>query len=158
VSFILLSGMALQLEGENYFGNGNANIPHASVNVSSEAFRLSDYTQPLALWLLQSKASSFLMGIEPSRLPNPRPTCEWLGPFEPGPWNVARFNAGARRLAPEGPALLSTPQELAEMMREGGSSGNGTCSNRVRLRVNEATQGWQDAVETHSKLEARFTV
>jgi uncharacterized caspase-like protein len=47
VSFVYLSGYGLQLEGENYFVPTDANIAR-DVNVSSEALRLSDYTEPLA--------------------------------------------------------------------------------------------------------------
>src|SRR6267378_1009447 len=127
VSFIYLSGYGLQLEGENYFVPTDANIAR-DANVSSEALRLSDYTNPLA---------------------------SGLALVEPDPGTLIAFNAAPGTVAPDeaGP-YSSYAQALAEMMREGGLPVT-DLFNRVRLRVNDATKGAQVPWNA-SKLEAPF--
>src|SRR3982075_1503798 len=154
VSFIYLSGYGLQLEGENYFVPTDANIAR-DANVSSESFRLSDYTKPLAA--LGIKASIVVLDgarASPFAKSGP-PLASGLAIVEPDPGTLIAFNAAPGTVAQnEAGPYSSYAQALAEMMREGGLPVT-ELFNRVRLRVNETTKGAQVPWNA-SKLQAPF--
>lgn len=140
VAFVYLSGYGLQLEGENYFVPIDARIAH-DTDIPVEALRLSDYTRPLAA--LRLKAS--IVVLDAAR-PHPfaasgQPLAGGLALTEAEPGMLIAFNAMPGTVATETPdAYGSYARALAEMLREGGLP-LPAVFDRVRLRVNEMTQG-----------------
>jgi uncharacterized caspase-like protein len=152
VAYIYLSGYGLQLEGENYFVPIDAQIA-SDANVSSEALRLSDFTKPLAA--LHLKANVVVLDIARA---NPfarqgNPLTGGLALVEPDPSTLIAFNAAPGTIAPDeaGP-YSSYAQALAETSREGAVSLDEVFT-RVRLRVNQTTNGAQVPWQA-SKLQA----
>src|SRR5258707_773585 len=152
VSFIYLSGYGLQLEGENYFVPTDANIAR-DVNVSSEALRLSGNTKPLAA--LGIKGSIVVLDgarANPFAKSGP-PLASGLALVEPDPGTLIAFNAAPGTIAPDEAGPYSAyAQALAEMTREGGVTLDEVFT-RVRLRVNQTTNGAQVPWQA-SKLQA----
>lgn len=148
VAYIYLSGYGLQLEGENYFAPIDAQIA-ADANVPSEALRLSDYLKPLAA--LHLKASIVVLDLARA---NPyaksgTPLTGGLALVEPDPNTLIAFNAAPGTVGPnEAGPYSAYAQALAEISREGGV-GIDEVFTRVRLRVNQLTNGaevpWQSA-------------
>jgi uncharacterized caspase-like protein len=148
VAYIYLSGYGLQLEGENYFAPIDARIA-TDANVSSEALRLSDFTRPLSA--LHLKASVVVLDMARA---NPfakqgNPLTGGLALVDPDPNMLIAFNAAPGTVAPDeaGP-YSSYAQALAAITREGGIPLDEVFT-RVRLRVNQTTNGaqvpWQTA-------------
>jgi uncharacterized caspase-like protein len=148
VAYIYLSGYGLQLEGENYFAPVDAQIA-SDANVPSEALRLSDYLKPLAA--LHLKASIVVLDLARA---NPyaksgTPLTGGLALVEPDPNTLIAFNAAPGTVGPnEAGPYSAYAQALAEISREGGV-GIDEVFTRVRLRVNQLTNGaevpWQSA-------------
>ena len=142
VAYIYLSGYGLQLEGENYFVPIDARIA-SDANVSSEALRLTDFTRPLsALHLKASVVVLDLARADPfARQGNP--LSGGLALVDPDANTLIAFNAAPGTIAPDeaGP-YSSYGQALAESSREGGIPLDEVFT-RVRLRVNQTTNGAQ---------------
>lgn len=152
VAYIYLSGYGLQLEGENYFAPVDARIAN-DASVSAEALRLSDYLRPLSA--LHLKAVVIVLDLARA---NPfarsgNPLTGGLALVEAEPGTLVAFNAAPGTIAPDESGPYSAyAQALAEISREGGLSIDDAFA-RVRLRVNQITNGGQ--VPWHaSKLQA----
>src|SRR6516164_7475754 len=151
VAYIYLSGYGVQLEGENYFVPVDARIAN-DASVSAEALRLSDYLRPLSA--LHLKAVVIVLDLARA---NPfarsgNPLTGGLALVEAEPGTLIAFNAAPGTIAPDEAGPYSAyAQALAEISREGGLSIDDAFT-RVRLRVNQITNGGQ--VPWHvSKLE-----
>jgi uncharacterized caspase-like protein len=148
VAYIYLSGYGLQLEDENYFAPIDARIA-SDANVPSEALRLSDYLKPLAA--LHLKANIVVLDLARA---NPyaksgSPLPGGLALVEPDASSLIAFNAAPGTVGPnEAGPYSAYAQALAEISREGGV-GIDDVFTRVRLRVNQLTNGaevpWQSA-------------
>jgi uncharacterized caspase-like protein len=154
VAFIYLSGYGLQLEGENYFVPVDAKIARDS-DVAAQAIRINDYLRALGALKLRTtivvldaaRASPFAQSDTP--LPG------GLALVEPESGMLIAFNAAPDTVAPEGQGPYGPyAQALAEMIREGGLP-LADVFDRVRLRVNDVTQGAE--VPWHaSKVQAQY--
>jgi uncharacterized caspase-like protein len=140
VAFVYLAGYGVQLEGQNYFVPVDARL-QTPASIPSEAVRLSDLTQPLAGLHLKAnmvvvdaaRANNFAQGDQP--------LAGGLALMEANPNSLIAFNAAPGTVAPQekGP-YGAYAQALAETMRVGGLA-VADVFDRVRLRVNEQTQG-----------------
>src|SRR6516164_1387715 len=152
VAYIYLSGYGVQLEGENYFVPVDGRIAN-DTSVSAEALRLSDYIRPLSA--LHLKAVVIVLDLARA---NPfarsgNPLTGGLALVEAEPGTLIAFNAAPGTIAPDEAGPYSAyAQALAEISREGGLPIDNVFA-RVRLRVNQITNGGQ--VPWHaSKLQA----
>jgi len=140
VAMVYLAGYGLQLSGENYFLPVDANIAHDS-DVPVEGVRLGDYIHQLATLPLRAG----IIVIDAARQ-NPftlagQPLAGGLALVEPEPSMLVAYNATPGTVGPNEPGPYGAyAQALAEMIREGGLP-LPEVFNRVRLRVNELTQG-----------------
>ena len=152
VAYIYLSGYGLQLEGENYFVPIDARIA-SDVNVSSEAVRLSDFTKPLAALHLKANVVVLDMARANPFAKQGNPLTGGLTLVDPDSNTLIAFNAAPGTIAPDeaGP-YSSYAQALAEISREGGITLDEVFT-RVRLRVNQTTNGAQVPWQA-SKLQA----
>src|SRR5712691_4270465 len=140
LAFIYVAGYGVQLEGENYFVPIDARIAR-DADVAAQALRISDYTRPLAA--LRLKAGIVVLDAaraNPFAKSGP-PLAGGLALVEPEPGLLIAFNAAPGTVAPEGQGPYGPyVQALAEMIREGGLP-LPAVFDRVRLRVNDTTQG-----------------
>ncbi len=142
VAFVYFSGLALQLEGENYLVPVDAAISR-DADIALRAVRVSDYVKPLTA--LGLKAA--VVVLDAAR-PNPftltgEPIAGGLALFEPGPGLLLAYNAAPGTVAPEGAGPYGAyAQALAEMIRAGGMP-LGQVFEQTRLRVAETTKGAQ---------------
>src|SRR6516225_5080644 len=142
VAYIYLSGYGVQLEGENYFVPVDARIAN-DASVPAEALRLSDYVRPLSA--LHLKAAVIVLNLARA---NPfarsgNPLTGGLALVEAEPGTLVAFNAAPGTIAPDESGPYSAyAQALAEISREGGLSIDDAFA-RVRLRVNQITNGGQ---------------
>ena len=151
---IYFAGYGLQLEGENYLLPVDANIGR-DTDVPLHGLRLSDYTHALA----GAGLKAAIVVLDAARA-NPftvsgQPLASGLALVDPEPGQLIAFNATPGTVAPEvqdgyGPFAKA----LAEMIREGGLQ-PADVFDRVRLRVNEITQGAQVPWEA-SKINTQF--
>ena len=154
VAVVYLSGYGLQLEGENYFVPIDARIER-DADVAVEAVRLSDYTR--ALGALKLKVAIVILDAARAHpfAQTGQPLAGGLAMMEPEPGMLIAFNAAPGTVAPATTGSYGPyAQAVAEMMREGGLP-LAALFDRVRLRVNDVTQGGQ--VPWHaSNVEAPF--
>jgi uncharacterized caspase-like protein len=151
---VYFAGYGLQLEGENYLVPVDANIGRDS-DVPVRALRLSDYTRALAA--LGLKATIVVLdAARASPFSNSgQPLAGGLALVEPERGMLIAFNATPGTVAPDGQDGYGPyAKALAEMIREGGLL-PADVFDRVRLRVNEATQGAQVPWDA-SKIDAPF--
>jgi uncharacterized caspase-like protein len=154
VAFVYLAGYGVQLTGENYFVPIDANIAR-DTDVPVEALRIADYMRQLSA--LPLKAGVIVLDAARA---NPfakegQPLAGGLALVEPDPKILTAFNAAPGTVAPEGqPPYGAYAQALAEMIRAGGLT-LPEVFDRVRLRVNETTQGAQIPWDTQ-KVDGRF--
>lgn len=152
VAYVYLSGYGVQLEGENYFVPIDARIT-SDASVSAEALRLSDYLRPLTA--LHLKASAVVLDLARA---NPfaktgNPLTGGLALVDPEQGTLVAFNAAPGTIAPDEAGPYSAyAQALAEITREGGVALDEVFV-RVRLRVNQLTNGAQVPWNV-SKLQA----
>jgi uncharacterized caspase-like protein len=148
------AGYGLQLEGENYLVPIDADISR-DADIPVRALRLSDYTRALAA--LHLKATMVVLDAaraSPFSLSG-QPLAGGLALMEPEPGTLIAFNAAPGTVAPNGPdGYGAYAKALAEMIRAGGLS-PADVLDRVRLRVNEVTQGAQVPWDS-SKIDAPF--
>jgi uncharacterized caspase-like protein len=151
---VYFAGYGLQLEGENYLVPIDADLSR-DADVPVRALRLSDYTRALAA--LHLKATMVVLDAaraSPFSLSG-QPLAGGLALMEPEPGTLIAFNAAPGTVAADsrdgyGPYAKA----LAEMIRAGGLA-PADVFDRVRLRVNEATQGAQVPWDA-SKIDAPF--
>jgi uncharacterized caspase-like protein len=142
----------VQLEGENYFVPIDARIA-SDTSVSAEALRLSDYLRPLSALHLKTVVIVLDLARANPFARSGNPLTGGLALVESEPGTLVAFNAAPGTIAPDESGPYSAyAQALAEISREGGLSLDDAFA-RVRLRVNQITNGGQ--VPWHaSKLEA----
>ncbi len=140
VSFIYLAGYGLQFEGENYIVPIDASI-RRDEDIPIEAIRISDFTRPLA----GTPGAVKLFVVDAARqhpfTPAGAPLASGLALVEPDPGMLIAFNAAPGSIASiESGPYGAFAQALAEMIGTGGL-GLDDVFARVRLRVNERTNG-----------------
>src|SRR6516225_3703306 len=152
VAYIYLSGYGVQLEGENYFVPVDARIAN-DTSVSVEALRLSDYVRPLAALHLKTTVIVLDLARANPFARSGNPLTGGLALVDAEPGTLIAFNATPGTIAPDEAGPYSGyAQALAEISREGGLPIDDVFA-RVRLRVNQITNGGQ--VPWHaSKLQA----
>lgn len=154
VAFVYLAGYGVQLTGENYFVPTDANIVR-DTDVPVEALRIADYMRQLSA--LPLKAGVIVLDAARANpfVKEGQPLAGGLALVEPDPKILVAFNAAPGTVAPEGqPPYGAYAQALAEMIRAGGLT-LPEVFDRVRLRVNETTQGAQIPWDTQ-KVDSRF--
>src|SRR5215470_2921415 len=155
LAFIYVAGFGVQLEGENYFVPIDARITR-DADVAAQALRISDYTRPLAA--LKLKAGIVVLDAARANpfVQSGPPLAGGLALVEPEPGLLIAFNATPGTVAPEGQGPYGPyAVALAEMLREGGLP-LPQVFERVRLRVNDTTQG--AVIPWHaSKVETQVT-
>ncbi len=140
VAFVYLNGHGLQYEGDNYFAGIDSKIER-DVDVPSHALRVNDFLRPLA----SLKPKALIVVMDTAR-ENPyartgNPLAGGMALVEPTPGTLYAFNAAPGTIAKTDTEAYGVyAQSLAEMIREGGLPIN-TLFDRVRLRVNEASEG-----------------
>jgi uncharacterized caspase-like protein len=140
VTFIYLAGYGLQFEGENYIVPIDASI-RRDEDIPIEAIRISDFTRPLA----GAPGTVKLFVVDAARqhpfTPAGAPLASGLALIEPDPGMLIAFNAAPGSIAPIEPGPYGAfAQSLAEMIGTGGL-GLDDLFARLRLRVNEKTNG-----------------
>src|SRR5216683_913423 len=140
VSFIYLAGYGLQFEGENYIVPIDASI-RRDEDIPIEAIRISDFTRPLA----GTPGAVKLFVVDAARqhpfTPAGAPLASGLALVEPDPGMLIAFNAAPGSIASiESGPYGAFAQALAEMIGTGGL-GLDDLFARLRLRVNEKTNG-----------------
>src|ERR1700722_4094923 len=140
VTFVYLAGYGLQFEGENYIVPVDATI-RRDEDIPIEAMRISDFTRPLA----GTPGSAKLFIVDAARqhpfMPAGPPLASGLALVEPDPGMLIAFNAAPGSIAPiENGPYGAFAQSLAEMIGTGGL-GLDDLFARLRLRVNEKTNG-----------------
>jgi uncharacterized caspase-like protein len=140
VTFVYLGGYGLQFDGENYLVPVDATI-RRDEDIPIEAFRISDFTRPLA----GMPGTVKIVVIDAARqhpfTPSGLPLASGLALVDPDPGVLVAFNATPGSIAPveDGP-YGAYGQSLSEMIATGGL-GLDDLFERVRLRVNEKTGG-----------------
>jgi uncharacterized caspase-like protein len=140
VTFVYLGGYGLQFDGENYLVPVDATI-RRDEDIPIEAFRISDFTRPLA----GLPGTVKIVVIDAARqhpfTPSGLPLASGLALVDPDPGVLIAFNATPGSIAPveDGP-YGAYGQSLSEMIATGGL-GLDDLFERVRLRVNEKTNG-----------------
>ena len=152
VAVVYFAGYGLQFEGENYLVPIDADIGGAT-DLPVRALLLSEQMHALAA--LHLKATFIILDMAragPVDLPDLAGGLAWV---EPEANTLIAFNAAPDTMAPDtGEAYGPYAKALAEMIREG----NLTPSNmfdRIRLRVNELTNGAQVPWDA-SNIETKF--
>src|ERR1700730_7135035 len=140
VTFVYLAGYGFQFEGENYLVPIDATI-RRDEDIPIEAFRISDFTRPLA----GTPGTVKIFVVDAARqhpfAPAGIPLASGLGLVEPDAGMVIAFNATPGSIAPiENGPYGAFGQSLSEMIATGGL-GLDELFARVRLRVNEKTNG-----------------
>jgi uncharacterized caspase-like protein len=140
VALVYLAGIGLQYNGENYFVPVDADIQR-DVDVTLQAIRVSDFTQPLA-----SLPGRVKIVILDAARQNPfgggnQPLAGGLALVEPPRSMAIAFNAAPGTVAPDeqGP-YGAYATSLTEMIAAGGL-GLDDLFARLRLRVSDLTQG-----------------
>jgi uncharacterized caspase-like protein len=140
VTFVYLAGYGLQFEGENYIVPIDASI-RRDEDIPIEAIRVSDFTRPLAA----TPGAVKLFVVDAARqhpfTPAGAPLASGLALVEPDPGMLIAFNAAPGSIASiENGPYGAFAQALAEMIGTGGL-GLDDLFARLRLRVNEKTNG-----------------
>jgi uncharacterized caspase-like protein len=157
VAAVYFAGYGQQFEGQNYLVPTDSDIGKASIGKASDvpvrALLLSEQMHGLAA--LHLKATFIILDMAragPVDLPG---LAGGLASVEPEADMLIAFNAAPGTVAPDaGEAYGPYAKALAEMIREG----NLTPANmfdRIRLRVNELTNGTQVPWHT-SNIETKF--
>jgi uncharacterized caspase-like protein len=140
VALVYLAGIGLQFNGENYFVPVDADIQR-DVDVTLQAIRVSDFTQPMA-----SLPGRVKIVILDAARQNPfgggnQPLAGGLALVEPPRSMAIAFNAAPGTVAPDeqGP-YGAYATSLTEMIAAGGL-GLDDLFARLRLRVSDLTQG-----------------
>ncbi|MCK1638905.1 caspase family protein [Bradyrhizobium sp. 157] len=153
VAMVYLAGYGLQLAGENYFVPVDSAI-NRDADIPTEALRTGDYIRQLAS--LPLKAGIVVLDAARQQPFVDGQIASGLALVEADPRMLIAFNAAPGTVAPteQGPYGIYA-QSLAEMIRTGGLP-LPEVFNRVRLRVNEASEGAQVPWDSQ-KIDASFT-
>jgi uncharacterized caspase-like protein len=140
VTFVYLAGYGLQFEGDNYIVPVDAAI-RRDEDIPIEAIRISDLTRALG----GTPGGVKLFVVDAARqhpfTPAGTPLASGLALVEPDPGMLIAFNAAPGSIAPvENGPYGAFAQSLAEMIGTGGLSLDDLFA-RLRLRVNEKTNG-----------------
>src|SRR5579871_4109378 len=140
VTFVYIAGYGLQFEGENYIVPIDASIRRGE-DIPIEAIRISDFTRPLA----GTPGAVKMIVVDAARqhpyTPEGPPLASGLALVEPDPGTLVAFNATPGSIAAiENGPYGAYAQALAEMIGTGGL-GLDDLFARLRLRVNEKTNG-----------------
>jgi uncharacterized caspase-like protein len=140
VSFVYLAGYGVQLEGENYIVPVDATLARDS-DIPLEGIRISDLTRALGS---TQGAVKFVVIDAARQLPYAPAGAQLAGGFalvEPEAGMLVSFNAAPGTVAPvESGPYGAFAQALTEMIGSGGLGVDDVFA-RVRLRVNEMTNG-----------------
>ena len=140
VVVVYLAGHGLQYEGDNYFTGVDAKIDR-DVDVPTNGLRLSDFIRPIQSARPKSLVVVMDMARDTPFAKTGNPLAGGLALMEPVAGTLYAANAAPGTLAPAETENYGTyARALAEMIREGDLPLH-TLFDRVRLRVNEATQG-----------------
>ena len=140
VAVVYLAGYGLQFEGENYFVPIDASI-RRDEDIPIEAIRISDFTRPLAGTPGPVKVFIVDAARQHPFTPAGPPLASGLALVEPDPGMLIAFNAAPGSIASiENGPYGAFAQALSEMIGTGGL-GLDDLFARVRLRVNEKTNG-----------------
>jgi uncharacterized caspase-like protein len=140
VALVYFAGLGLQFEGDNYFVPVDADLKR-DVDIPIQAIRISDFVRSLAA--LPGRVKIVILD---SARQNPfstagQPIASGLALVDPDPGSAIAFNTAPGTIGPpeKGPyGAFATA--LAEMIQTGGF-GLDELFARVRLRVDEITQG-----------------
>ena len=140
VALVYLSGIGLQFAGDNYFVPVDADIQR-DVDVPLQAVRISDFTQPLAALPGRVKIVILDAARQNPFARGGQPLAGGLALVDPVRGMAIAFNAAPGTVAPDeqGP-YGAYATSLTEMIAAGGLSLDDLFA-RVRLRVNELSQG-----------------
>jgi uncharacterized caspase-like protein len=154
VTFVYLAGYGLQFEGENYIVPIDATLNQPE-HIPVEALRISDFMRALA----RAPGMVKIIVVDAARQ-HPflgMPLGNGLSLVEPGSGTLIAFNTAPGSIAPiENGPYGAFAQSLAEMIGTGGGLGLDDLFARLRLRVNEMSNGvavpWYASGITHPFL------
>ena len=155
VAMVYLAGYGIQLAGENYFIPVDSSVSR-DTDVPIEGLRISDYVRQLASLSLKASIVVLDAARQQPFIQGGQPIASGLALVEPDAHMLIAFNAAPGTVAPneQGPYGIYA-QSLAEMIRTGGLP-LPEVFNRVRLRVNQASNGAQVPWDAQ-KIDALFT-
>ena len=140
VALVYLAGVGVQFEGENYFIPVDADIKN-DVDIPIQAIRISDFTRPLAALPGRVKIVILDAARQNPFATGGQPLAGGLALVDPDPSTAIAFNAAPGTVGPNEPGPYGAfAMALAEMIQTGGL-GLDDLFARVRLRVDEITQG-----------------
>jgi uncharacterized caspase-like protein len=152
VAVVYFAGYGLQFEGKNYLVPTDADLGGVS-DLPGRALPLSEQMHALAA--LHLKATFIILDMAragPVDLPNLAGGLAWV---EPEANTLIAFNAAPDTVAPEAEEAYGPyAKALAEMIREGNLT-PAKMFDRIRLRVNESTNGAQVPWDA-SNIETKF--
>src|SRR5258707_3415021 len=156
VAMVYLAGYGMQLAGENYFIPVDSPISR-DTDIPTEGMRINDYVRQLASLPLKAGVVVLDAARQQPFVEGGQPLASGLALVEPDAHMLIAFNAAPGTVAPaeQGPYGVYA-QSLAEMIRTGGlplPEG----FNRVRLCVNQASQGAQGPCDSQ-KVASAFTI
>src|ERR1700730_13398466 len=155
VAMVYFSGYGMQLAGENYFIPVDSTV-NRETDVPIEGLRIGDYIRQLAALSLKAGVVVLAVARQQPFVEGGQPIASGLALVEPDPHMLIAFNAAPGTVAPNEPGPYGVyAQSLAEMIRTGGLPLPEGFS-RVRLRVNQASQGAQVPSEA-AKIDTEFT-
>src|SRR6202158_1324544 len=154
VAMVYLAGYGIQLAGENYFIPVDSTISR-DTDLPTEGMRISDYIRQLASLPLKAGIVVLDAARQQPFIEGGQPIASGLALVEPDAHMLIAFNAAPGTVAPVEPGPYGAyAQSLAEMIRTGGLS-LPEVFNRLRLRVNDASQGAQVPCDAE-KIDAPF--
>ena len=140
VALVYLAGVGVQFEGENYFIPVDADVKN-DVDIPIQAIRISDFTRPLAALPGRVKIVILDAARQNPFATGGQPLAGGLALVDPDPSTAIAFNAAPGTVGPNEPGPYGAfAMALAEMIQTGGL-GLDDLFARVRLRVDEITQG-----------------
>src|SRR5437762_378471 len=155
VAMVYLAGYGIQLAGENYFIPVDSTIGRET-DIPTEAVRINDYVRQLGSLPLKASIVVLDAARQQPFIEGGQPIAGGLALVEPEQNVLVAFNAAPGTVAPEEPGPYGIyAQSLAEMIRTGGLS-LPEVFDRVRLRVNESSNGAQVPWD-EQKISAQFS-
>jgi uncharacterized caspase-like protein len=140
VALVYLAGVGVQFEGENYFVPVDADLRN-DVDIPIQAIRISDFTRPLAALPGRVKIVILDAARQNPFATGGQPLAGGLALVDPDPSTAIAFNAAPGTIGPNEPGPYGAfATALSEMIQTGGL-GLDDLFARVRLRVDEITQG-----------------
>ena len=153
IAFVYFAGLGAQFSGDNYFVPTDAALDR-DTDVPLQAFRMSDLTRALAALPLQSRVV-VLDGAYANAFPAARNIAGGMALVEPDAGMLLALNAAPGTIGPTTTGSYGVyALALADLMRQPGVPVEAVF-DRVRLRVNQATQG-SDVPWSQSKVSKSF--